>query len=118
MEFEFDPSRKAHCQGDVYLIPIKAVPENALPIGPEKGRFTITHSESGHDHVIMDRADIRQFSGMDIFRGFLVIEGDEPAELIHLREHHTHAPQFIEPGAWLIQRQAAYTPQGWALARD
>lgn len=118
MEFEIDPTRKAHCQGDMYLIPIKAIPASAQPVKAENGNYIITHSESSHHHVIAERPDVRQFSGMDMFRGFLVIEGDEPAELVHLREHHTHAPQFIEPGAWLIQRQAAYTPQGWERARD
>ena len=118
MEFEFDHSRKAHCQGDMYLIPIKAIPQEAKPVQAENGVFILTHSESSHHHVIDERPDIRQFSGMDIFRGFLEISGDEPAELIHLREHHTHAPQVVAPGAWLIQRQAAYTPQGWERARD
>lgn len=118
MKFEFDSTRKAHCQGDVYLIPIKAIPADAKPIMPEDGYYIITHSESSHHHIITEREDVRQFSGMDIFHGFLEISGDKPAELVHLREHHTHAPQFIEPGAWLIQRQAAYTPQGWERARD
>lgn len=117
MKYDFDNSRKAHCQGDVYLIPIRGIPAEAQPVTAENGAFIITHSETGHHHVIAERPDIRQFSGMDIFRGFLEIAG-EPAELVHLREHHTHAPQFIEPGAWLIQRQAAYTPQGWERARD
>ena len=118
MNFEFDTTRKAHAQGDVYLIPIKAIPADAAPVAPEQGRYIITHSETGHHHVIAERPDVRQFSGMDVFRGFLEIAGDEPAELVHLRDHHTHAPQFIAPGAWLIQRQAAYTPQGWERARD
>lgn len=117
MEFEFDRSRKAHPQGDVYLIPIIAVPAAATPVAAEDGNFIITHSETGHHHVIAERPGVRQFSGMDIFRGFLEIDG-QPAELVHLRTHHTHASQFIEPGAWLIQRQAAYTPQGWERARD
>lgn len=118
MEFEFDTTRKCHVQGDMYLVPIKEIPADAPEVKPENGYLIITHSESGHSHVIAEREDVRQFSGMDIFRGFLEISGDEPAELVHLREHHTHAPQFIEPGAWLIQRQAAYTPQGWERARD
>lgn len=118
MKFEFDNTRKAHCQGDVYLVPIKSVPAEAKAVSPENGHLIITHSETGHHHVIAERDDVRQFSGMDIFRGFLEIAGDEPAELVHLRVNHTHAPQFIEPGAWLIQRQAAYTPQGWERARD
>lgn len=118
MKYEFDMSRKSIPQGDCYLIPIKAVPSSAKPVTSENGAFIITHSESGHHHVITERPDIRQFSGMDMFRGFLEIGGDEPAELVHLRDHHTHAPQVVAPGAWLIQRQAAYTPQGWERARD
>ena len=118
MNFEFDMTRKAIPQGDVYLIPIKAIPADAKAVEPENGRFIITHSETGHHHVIIERPDVRQFSGMDVFRGFLEVSGDVPAELIHLREHHTHAPQTVAPGAWLIQRQAAYTPQGWERARD
>ena len=117
MEFEFDTNRKGHVQGDMYLIPIKAIPADARPVTSEGGYFVITHSESGHSHVVMERPDIKQYSGMDQFRGFLSI-GGVPADLVHLREHHTHAPQTIAPGAWLIQRQAAYTPQGWERARD
>ncbi len=118
MEFEFDRSRKAIPQGDVYLVPIMNVPEGARQIEAENGHFIITHSETGHHHIVKERPDIRQFSGMDMFRGFLLIEGDEPAELEHLRATHTHETQVIAPGSWLIQRQAAYTPQGWVRARD
>jgi hypothetical protein len=117
MDYEFDATRKAIPQGDVYLVPIKAVPASAKLVQAEAGRFIVTHSETGHHHVVLERPGIRMFSGMDVFRGFLEVEGD-PAELIHLREHHTHAPQIVTPGAWLIQRQAAYTPQGWERARD
>ena len=92
----------------------------------ENGVYILTHSETGHHHIVMERPEVRQFSAMGVFkdmleqrdRGFLEVSGEEPADLIHLRDHHTHAPQFIEPGAWLIQRQAAYTPQGWERARD
>jgi hypothetical protein len=117
MNYEFDSSRKAVPQGDVFLVPIKAVPDGAKLIAAEHGQFIITHSETGHHHIVMERPDIRQFSGMNMFQGFLDV-GDGPAELVHLRDHHTHAPQTIAPGAWLIQRQAAYTPQGWERARD
>ncbi len=117
MDFEFDTTRKSICQGDVYLVPIKAVPSGMTPVAPEKGAYIITHSETGHHHVVMERPDIRQYSGMDMFRGFLEVSGDA-TELVHLRDHHTHAPQVVAPGAWLIQRQAAYTPQGWERARD
>lgn len=117
MNFEFDDTRKAIPQGDCYLIPIKAIPLDAKQISAENGVYIVTHSESGHHHVVKDRPDIQMYSGMDMFRDFLNV-GDEPAVLEHLRDHHTHAPQVVAPGAWLIQRQAAYTPQGWERARD
>lgn len=116
--FEYDISRKSIPQGDVYLIPIKTIPkEFSEKLEPENGSYIITHSETGHHHVVKEREDIQMFSGMDIFRDFLrVAEGD--AELIHLRETHTHAPQIIEKGDYLIQRQASYTPEGWKRAID
>lgn len=118
MNFEIDNARQPLAQGDMYLIPIKAIPADAKPMAAENGKYILTHSETGHHHVVMEREDVRQFAGMDVFRGFLEVGGDEPVELIHLRDHHTHAPQVVSPGAWLIQRQAAYTPQGWERARD
>lgn len=117
MNYDFDDSRKPLAQGDMYLIPIKAIPADAKPLAAEEGRYILTHSETGHHHVVMEREGVRQFSGMDVFQGFLNVEGGA-AELVHLRDHHTHAPQIVSPGAWLIQRQAAYTPQGWERARD
>jgi hypothetical protein len=117
MKFEIDNTRKPIAQGDMYLIPITAIPSEAEPMKAENGQYILTHSETGHHHVVMEREDVAQYSAMDTFRGFLQV-GDEPTVLIHLREHHTHAPQVISPGAWLIQRQAAYTPKGWERARD
>ena len=120
MQYEIDPTRKPLAQGDMYLIPISAIPDAARekPVAAESGKLILTHSETGHHHVVMERPDVRQFAGMDVFRGFLEVGGDEAVELVHLREHHTHAPQVVSPGAWLIQRQAAYTPKGWEVARD
>lgn len=119
MKFEFDKSRKSHVQGDVYLIPIIAVPTEALasPIAAEGGQLIVTHSETGHHHIVMERPDVRMFKGMDMFRDFLLIE-NEPANLEHLRDHHTHAPQEILPGAYLIQRQRQPSPEGWQRAAD
>lgn len=118
MQFDFDPSRKAIPQGDCYLIPIMAVPADAEPVAAENGHFIITHSETGHHHVVREQPGVRQFSGMDVFRGFLEVGGAEPVQLEHLREANRHETQVVVPGAWLIQRQGAYTPQGWQRARD
>lgn len=119
MKFEFDESRKAIPQGDVYLIPVKAIPAEAeaQPIAPEAGCYIVTHSETGHHHIVMERPDVKMFKGMDIFRDFLRVE-NQPVMLEHLREHHTHEAQVIPPGDYLIQRQRQPTPEGWERAAD
>lgn len=119
MDFEFDMSRKAIPQGDCYLIPIKAIPTQALakPIKAENGNFIVTHSETGSHHVVLERPTVQMFSAMDMFRDFLLI-AEEPAKLEHLRDHHTHATQVIPEGAWLIQRQRQPSPEGWQRAAD
>ncbi|MBO9380074.1 hypothetical protein GG804_25220 [Sphingomonas histidinilytica] len=119
MKFDFDTSRKSHAQGDVYLIPIVAIPAEALaqPVEAEAGKLIVTHSETGHHHIVMERPDVKMFRGMDMFRDFLLIENN-PATLEHLRDHHTHAPQEIQPGAYLIQRQRQPSPEGWQRASD
>lgn len=118
---EFDTTRKSIPQGDVYLIPIKKIPEGVKNkvVEPENGSYIITHSETGHHHIVKEREDIKMFSGMDIFHDFLRI-ANEKADLLHLRDTHTHAPQVIEPGCYLIQRQASYNPTGstWSRAID
>lgn len=119
MDFEFDTERKSIPQGDVYLIPIKKIPAEAMKKPVEvgdQGYHIVTHSETGHHHVVMEREDVKMFSGMDMFRDFLRVAED--CELVHLRENHTHETQVITPGDWLIQRQASYTPSGWQRAID
>jgi len=117
MKFEFDSTRKAIPQGDMYLIPIIAIPAEAPQVNAEKGAYICTHSETGHHHVVMERPTVKMFSAMDTFRDFLLIE-DEPAKLEHLRDHHTHETQVIPVGAWLIQRQRQPGPEGWQRAAD
>lgn len=108
----------AVAQGDVMLIPIEKVPDSAVQIGTKNGAFIVTHSENGHDHVVMDRPGVKMFQDqMDQFRAWLVIEG-EPAELEHLRSHDTHEAISFEPGVWEVRRQTEYSPEGWRAAAD
>lgn len=106
-------------QGDVMLIPVEAMPTGNFPIGDKKnGAFVVTHSETGHDHIVMERPGVRMFQdAMDQFRAFLVIE-DEPADLEHLRSHDTHETLRLEPGVWEVRRQREYAPEGWRRAAD
>jgi hypothetical protein len=106
-------------QGDVMLIPVAALPEGKLPpIASENGNLIVTHSETSHHHIVMERPGVRMFQdAMDQFRAFLVIEG-EPADLEHLRSHDTHETLRLEPGVWEVRRQREYAPEGWRRAAD
>ena len=117
MNFEFDNTRSAIPQGDVYLIPIKAIPRGATAIAPENGVHVVAHSETGHNHVIDARATtLLEHNALDQFRNFLTVEA--PTELRHLRNYNTHAPQVVPPGNYLVQRQRTPALDGWARAAD
>lgn len=106
-------------QGDVMLIPVESLPDTAMaPVASEKGALIVTHSETGHHHVIVERPTVRMFQdAMDMFRSWLVIDG-EPAELKHLRPTDTHESVQLEPGVYEVRRQREYFPEGWRRAAD
>lgn len=112
-------------QGDMMLLRIADLPAAAEEVKPENGRYTLAHSETGHDHVVMERPGVRVYKAMDEFQAmldgkpgaFLVVE-DEPAELKHLRDFDTHESVKIEPGIYEVRRQREYTPEGFRRAAD
>lgn len=105
-------------QGDVMLIPVASLPDGHSRVKTENGAFVVTHSETGHHHVVMERPTVQMFQDtMDSFRSWLVIEGD-PADLEHLRSTDTHETVRLEPGVWEVRRQREYAPEGWRRAAD
>lgn len=110
---------QAVAQGDVMLIPVAEMPGKGFePTKTENGAYIVTHSETGHHHVVMDRPTVRMFQDtMDLFRSWLVIEG-EPAELTHLRTTDTHEAISLAPGVWEVRRQREFSPEGWRRAAD
>ena len=106
-------------QGDVLLIPVAALPATGhKAVSAENGAYIVTHSETGHHHVVKERPNVTMFNDtMDLFRSWLVIEG-EPAELEHLRSFDTHESLVLEPGVYEVRRQQVYTPEGWRRAAD
>jgi len=109
---------KVAAQGDMMLIRIDALPAGVVPAAAENGRFVLTHSETGHDHIVAERPTIRMFNdAMDLFRSFLVVE-EAPAVLEHLRPTDTHESIEIKPGIYEIRRQREYAPEGWRRAAD
>lgn len=108
-------------QGDLYIRRIASIPSGAKAVVSEHGKFVVAHSETGHNHVIADRPNVRLYSEGDPMISYLeVIEATDATETLleHLRSYDTHETIKIEPGNYEIRRQREYTPEGWRRVED
>lgn len=110
-------------QGDMILRRIETIPTDAVPVKSENGSLIITHSETGHNHIVMERQNKNGGKNAQLFInkinaliGYLSVS--EPCELEHLRSHDTHASISIPVGNYEIRRQREYTPEGFRRAQD
>ena len=103
-------------QGDIYIKRIEALPSNAVAVAAEKGRVIVTHSETGHHHV-MDATAVKMFTLPDSIMDCLLVV-DQPTALEHLREHDTHEPIMFGKGVYHVRRQREYTPEGFRRVED
>jgi hypothetical protein len=116
---------KIAAQGDVTFRKIDALPEGLAVAKTEDGAFVVAHSETGHNHVVMERPTVKMFSAMDELQAmlegkpaaYLVVE-EEPAEVEHLRSFDTHETIALSPGIWEVRRQREYTAAGFRRAAD
>lgn len=105
-------------QGDLLIRRIDALPEDLQAVAPKNGRHVLAHSETGHDHIVLDRPGVAlKADPVDQFRAFLIVEGG-PVDLEHKREFDTHETLRIEPGLYEIRRQREYTPEGFRRVAD
>jgi len=103
-------------QGDVYIRRVAELPKNAVLVKLENGYNIVTHSETGHHHV-MDRR-VKMYTIPDsIYDIFLHVEEDG-AVLEHLRLHDTHEPIKFDSGVYHARRQREYTPEGFRRVED
>lgn len=110
-------------QGDILMRKVNTIPKNAVPVGATDGRVVITHSETGHDHVMVldkvtnDVPAVEMFSCAD--NPLLAwIKVSRPTALEHRRPHDTHDPIMFEPGIYEVRRQREHTPDGWRQVAD
>ena len=103
-------------QGDILIQRIEKLPAGVVPVEAENGRVIVTHSETGHHHVMLaERTKAYKLpdSIMDIF---LAVEQGDTLE--HLRPNDTHESIAFEPGIYHVRRQREYTPEGWRRVED
>jgi len=107
---------KCGAQGDVLILRCESIPDTAKEVPRKDGRIIVTHSETGHHHVI-EREKVTMFEGDDPLVAWLEIHGDESlpelAEMIHCRPYDTHETIGLGSGTWIVKRQRERGPQGW-----
>jgi hypothetical protein len=108
---------KTHCaQGDIYIRRIDCLPEGTEIVNPENGKIVVTHSETGHHHV-MDADCVTMHRLPDSIMDCLLVV-DKPTELEHLREFDKHEPIHFDKGVYHVRRQREYTPEGFRRVED
>jgi hypothetical protein len=101
-------------QGDVHFMRRGALPAGLVEVPAIKGRVVVTHSETGHDHVmLLDRSDnpdpaVVMYGTDDPLVAWLQV--NRPTALDHLRPHDTHESIMFEPGIYEVRRQREYDP--------
>ena len=106
----------ACAQGDIHITRIPELPKGVNPVKPDGGSVLVTHSETGHHHV-MDAAGVTMFADeTNPLVCYLYVE--QPTALQHLRPFDTHAPILFAPGAYEVRRQREYIPEGFRRVED
>ncbi len=107
-------------QGDVLIRRIEVLPDGAKPVDAIDGRIVVTHSETGHDHVMM--LDRKKSPNVEMFQGdnplVAWLKVTRPTVLKHLRPHNTHEPIMFSVGMYEIRRQREHSPEGWRRVAD
>ncbi len=113
---------EAAAQGDVYLRLAEgpsAVPVDLMPAGLKECpainvELVITHSETGHHHVmVLDREagaepNVRMYSGGNPLMAWIKVS--RPTALVHRRNFDTHEPELVQPGCYVVRRQREFDP--------
>lgn len=104
-------------QGDILITRIGRLPKGTVPVEDRHdGKIIVTHSETGHHHVIDgDVVEMRRLPD-SIMDCFLVVR--KPAVLEHLRQVDTHESISFSPGTYHVRRQREHTPEGWRRVED
>lgn len=89
-------------QGDIYIRRVDKLPDDVVEVPAVNGQVIVTHSETGHNHVMVaDR--VKMFQLPDSIMDCLLVV-DEPTTLEHLRSHDTHEPILFDKGIYHVRR--------------
>lgn len=114
--------RYASAQGDLYIRRIEGeLPSESLTLHEASDKIVVTHSETGHDHVIeLDPTEKVPAAVMYNTDNPLIswLKINRPVSLYHHRSFDQHEALVFEPGNFEIRRQREYTPEGYRQVQD
>ncbi len=110
-------------QGDVLFRAVDAIPGDAVPVAPIGNDLVVTHSETGHHHVMVLDNRVAGEPAVEMFSAadnplLAWIRVNRPTALEHRRPHNTHESIMFAPGLYEVRRQREYTPEGWRQVQD
>ena len=112
--------QQAAAQGDVIFRKVKTIPQG-FEEKPRTGPIIVSHSETGHHHVINDDG-VRVFEHREKPLICYLQMGDTVCfDVEHLRSYDTHETLRLlgKPGdVWEARRQREHTPEGWRRVQD
>lgn len=109
--------KKMAAQGDVLFEKIEKLPEGLKPAKAENGNYIVTHSETGHHHVVLERNAQMLIDQTNEFIVYIV--ANDNCEIKHLRDFDTHESIGLDKGDIVrVRRQREYTPEGFRKAQD
>ena len=95
---------------------VVAIPAGLTAAKAENGVHILAHSETGHHHVVKERAAQMLIDQTNSLIAYLNVA--EPTALKHLRSFDTHEALMLPPGNYEVRRQREYVPEGWRRAAD
>ena len=103
-------------QGDIMIIKLDEMPDvsSMKEVQPEGDNLIVTHSETGHHHVL-EREVAKMYESTDL-EAFLVLHDE--GTLRHLRDNHTHDSLNLPAGSYRVIRAREYTPEGYRRVQD
>lgn len=105
-------------QGDMLIRKVDNLPDNLLKENAVDGAFILTHSETGHNHVVKEQSGVTFYQhANDNMTAYLVVDNDDTF-VEHLRSNDTHAPLKFSKGIFEIRRQIESSPEGFRRAID
>ena len=103
-------------QGDLMVRRIDKMPNGLTPRAAANGMHIVAHSETGHHHIVKERAAQMFIDETNAFIAYLKVA--EPTEIEHLRSFDTHEPLTLLPGIYEVRREREFGLEGWQRAAD